>query len=591
MYILGISCFYHDSAAALIKDGKLVAAAEEERFSRIKHDSDFPSKAIRFCLEHAGISEKDLDYTVFYEKPFHKFERILMSSMQMFPRSWKVFREAMMAWLGEKLWVKSIIKDKVGIKADRILFGEHHLSHAASAFYPSPFEEAAFLTVDGVGEWATTTMGIGRNTEIKIQKEIKFPHSLGLLYSAFTAFLGFRVNNGEYKVMGMAPYGKPKYIDKIYNNLIKLAEDGSFRINMDYFSYHYSDEKTFNSRFVDLFGKPRERESSFFTSGTRYPSYFGDKPANFQELCRENEHYADIAASIQKVTEEILLKLINSLHKETGLKKLCLAGGVALNSVANGRIMRETPFEEIFIQPAAGDGGGALGAALHVYHGLIGKPRNFVLEHAFWGKAYSEKEIKTFLDDNNIPYKYYKEEKDLLTRITDDLVNGRVVGLFQGRFEWGPRALGNRSILADPRSEKMKDTVNIKIKFREPFRPFAPVIMEEETDKYFEGGEIALQFPARYMLFVLPFKENKADTISAVNHMGTGRLQTIREEWNPRYYRIIKSFKEATGIPVLLNTSFNLRGEPIVNTPANAYNTFSNSGIDVLVMENFMIRK
>jgi len=304
MYILGISCFYHDSAAALIKDGKLVAAAEEERFSRIKHDSDFPSKAIRFCLEHARISEKDLDYAVFYEKPFHKFERILMSSMQMFPKSWKVFREAMMAWLGEKLWVKSIIKDKVGIKADRILFGEHHLSHAASAFYPSPFEKAAFLTVDGVGEWATTTMGIGRNTEIKIQKEIKFPHSLGLLYSAFTAFLGFRVNNGEYKVMGMAPYGKPKYIDKIYNNLIKLAEDGSFRINMDYFSYHYSDEKTFNSRFVDLFGKPRERESSFFTSGTRYPSYFGDKPANFQELCRENEHYADIAASIQKVTEE-----------------------------------------------------------------------------------------------------------------------------------------------------------------------------------------------------------------------------------------------------------------------------------------------
>jgi len=591
MYILGISCFYHDSAAALIKDGKLVAAAEEERFSRIKHDSDFPSKAIRFCLEHAGISEKDLDYAVFYEKPFHKFERILMSSMQMFPRSWKVFREAMMAWLGEKLWVKSIIKDKVGIEADRILFGEHHLSHAASAFYPSPFEEAAFLTVDGVGEWATTTMGIGRNTEIKIQKEIKFPHSLGLLYSAFTAFLGFRVNNGEYKVMGMAPYGKPKYIDKIYNNLIKLAEDGSFRINMDYFSYHYSDEKTFNSRFVDLFGKPRERESSFFTSGTRYPSYFGDKPANFQELCRENEHYADIAASIQKVTEEILLKLINSLHKETGLKKLCLAGGVALNSVANGRIMRETPFEEIFIQPAAGDGGGALGAALHVYHGLTGKPRNFVLEHAFWGKAYSETEIKRFLDDNNISYKYYKEEKDLLTRITDDLVNGRVVGLFQGRFEWGPRALGNRSIIADPRSEKMKDTVNIKIKFREPFRPFAPVIMEEETDEYFEGGEIARQFPARYMLFVLPFKENKADTISAVNHMGTGRLQTIREEWNPRYYRIIKSFKEATGIPVLLNTSFNLRGEPIVNTPANAYNTFINSGIDVLVMENFMIRK
>jgi len=591
MNILGISCFYHDSAAALLQDGKLVAAAEEERFSRKKHDSDFPAAAINFCLEQAGLTPADLDHVVFYEKPFLKFERILMSSLKMYPRSWKVFREAMITWLGDKLWVKNIIKEKLEIDDKRILFCEHHLSHAASAFYPSPFEEAAFLTVDGVGEWATTTMGTGKGKKLYLQREIKFPHSIGLLYSAFTAFLGFRVNNGEYKVMGMAPYGKPKYKDKIYNHLIKLTDDGAFRLNMDYFSYHFSDQKTFSAKFEELFGKPREPEANFFTSNTRYPSYFGEKPENFAELCRENEHYADIAASIQKVTEEVLLQLINSLHKTTGLKRLCLAGGVALNSVANGRIMRETPFQEVFIQPAAGDGGGALGAALYAHHELLANPRTFVLEHAYWGKEYSETEIKDFLESNNIAYEYYADEKKLLDKITDDLVNGRVVGLFQGRFEWGPRALGNRSILADPRSEKMKDIVNIKIKFRETFRPFAPVILEEHAQDFFEGGDIATQYPARYMLFVLPFKADKADTINAVNHMGTGRLQTIRRKWNPRYYDIIKSFADATGIPVLLNTSFNLRGEPIVTTPANAYNTFSSSGIDVLVMENFMIRK
>jgi len=591
MYILGISCFYHDAAAALIKDGMLIAAAEEERFTRIKHDFDFPENAINFCLDYAGISGKDLDYVVFYEKPFHKFERILMTTLQNFPKSWKVFKEAMITWLGDKLWVKSIIKDKIGVEDNKILFGEHHLSHAGSAFYPSPFEEAAILTVDGVGEWTTATMGIGKGTEIKLLKEIKFPHSLGLLYSAFTAFLGFKVNNGEYKVMGMAPYGQPRYVDKIYDNLIKVASDGSFWINMDYFSYHYSDERTFNSKFENLFGKPRSPEINFFTSNTRFPSYFGEKPSNYKELCRENEYYADIAASIQRVTEEVLLKLINSLHKETGMKNLCIAGGVGLNSKANGRILRETPFEELFIQPAAGDGGGALGAALHVYHGLMGKPRTFVMEHAYWGKEYSDKEIKEFLENNNISYEYFSDDDKLLARVVDDLVDGKVVGLFQGRFEWGPRALGNRSILADPRSEEMKDLVNIKIKFREPFRPFAPVILEENIGDFFHGDNIAKQFPARYMLLVLPLKESKAETINAVNHMGTGRLQTVREEWNPRYYKIVKKFGEATGTPVLLNTSFNLRGEPIVTSPANAFNTFSKSGIDVLVLENFMIRK
>lgn len=592
MYILGISCFYHDAAAALLEDGKLIAAAEEERFTRIKHDFDFPGNAIDFCLEYAGISGRDLNYVVFYEKPFHKFERILMTTFQSFPKSWNVFREAMITWLSDKLWVKNTIKEKTGIEYNKILFGEHHLSHAASAFYPSPFEEAAILTVDGVGEWTTASMGIGKGTDIRLLKEIRFPHSLGLLYSAFTAFLGFKVNEGEYKVMGMAPYGKPRYVDKIYDNLIKVADDGSFWINMDYFSYHYSDKKTFNSKFEDLFGKPRVPEMHFFTSNTRFPSYFGEKPSNYSELCRENEHYADVAASIQRVTEEVLLRLVNSLHKETGLRKLCIAGGVALNSVANGRILRETPFEELFIQPSAGDGGGALGAALHAYHGLLGKPRTFVLEHAYWGKEYSENEIKEFLDSNNISYEYFSDDEKLLDRLVDDLVDGKVVGWFQGRFEWGPRALGNRSILADPRSEEMKDLVNVKIKFREPFRPFAPVILEENIENFFHyGDKAAKQFPARYMLLVLPLKENKAETINAVNHMGTGRLQTIREEWNPRYYRIVKKFGEATGVAVLLNTSFNLRGEPIVASPANAFNTFSKSGIDVLVLENFMIRK
>ena len=591
MYILGLSCFYHDSAAALLKDGKLIAASEEERFSRIKHDFGFPSLAVAFCLDQAGITAKDLDYTVFYEKPFQKFERILMTSLQGYPKSWKAFRESMITWLGDKLWVKSIIKDTLGVHENTLLFGEHHLSHAGSAFYPSPFDSAAILTVDGVGEWTTTSMGLGEGLTIKLLNEIKFPHSLGLLYSAFTAFLGFRVNNGEYKVMGMAPYGKPRFKDKIYDNLIDVAEDGSFALNMDYFSYHYSDKKTFNKKFVSLFGEPRSPELDFFTSDTRYPSYFGEKPSDFNEQCRVNEFYADVAASIQKVTEEILLKLVNSLHKKTGLKNLCLAGGVGLNSVANGRILRETPFENVFIQPAAGDSGGALGAALHAYHGLLGKPRSFVMEHAYWGKAYSEDEIKGFLESQNIPYEYFPDDEILLNLTVEELTAGKVIGWFQGRFEWGPRALGNRSILADPRSEEMKDLVNIKIKFREPFRPFAPVVLEEHAQDYFDMDGVANQYLARYMLVVHPFKKTQNGKLHAVNHMGTGRLQTIREEWNPRYYRIVKKFGEATGTPVLLNTSFNLRGEPIVNTPQNAYNTFKTSGIDTLVMEKFLVKK
>jgi len=592
MYILGISCFYHDAAAALLDDGQLIAAAEEERFTRIKHDFDFPERAIDYCLDYAGIKAKDLDYVVFYEKPFYKFERILLTTFKTFPRSWNVFREAMIVWLSDKLWVKSTIREKIGIEYDKILFTEHHLSHAASAFYPSPFDEAAILTADGVGEWATTTMGIGKGIDIKLFNEIKFPHSLGLLYSAFTAFLGFKVNEGEYKVMGMAPYGKPLHVDKIYDNLIEVADDGSFRLDMDFFSYHYSDNKTFNSKFEGLFGKPRVPEIPFFTSNSNFPSYYGEKPTNYQDLCQENEHYADIAASIQRVTEEVLLKLANYVQKESGLKRLCIAGGVGLNSVANGRILRETPFEELFIQPASGDGGGALGAALYVHHNLLRQPRKFIMEHAYWGKEYSESEIKAFLDSNNIPFEHIQHDDRLIDTVVADLMDGKVVGWFQGRFEWGPRALGNRSILADPRSEEMKDLVNTKIKFREPFRPFAPVILEENAEDYFCDGHLAArQFPARYMLLVLPLKADKAEKIGAVNHLGTGRLQTVREEWNPRYYRIVKAFGEATGVPVLLNTSFNLRGEPIVSSPSDAMNTFSKSGIDVLVLQNFIVRK
>jgi len=591
MDILGLSCFYHDAAAVLLRDGVLVAAAEEERFSRTKHDSSFPTRAIDFCLAEGGISARDLDYVVFYEKPFPKFDRILMTAFQTFPRSWRTFGEAMISWFGDKLWMKSVIQTKIGIPAEKILFGDHHLSHAASAFYPSPFEEAAILTVDGVGEWTTAAMGRGRGGDVALFEEIRFPHSLGLLYSAFTAFLGFRVNEGEYKVMGMAPYGRPSYAETILDRLVRVADDGSFWVNMDYFSYHYSDEAMFNSRFVELFGPPREPEAHFFTSRTRFPSYFGEKPADFDDRCRRNEHYADIAASIQQVTEEILLKLVKDLHKRTGLKKLCLAGGVALNSAANGRILNETPFEDIFIQPAAGDSGGALGAALHVHHALLGQPRSFRLEHAYWGKAYPEGEIQAFLDDRNIPYERYGDDDRLVERVVEDLVAGKVVGWFQGRFEWGPRALGNRSILADPRNEAMKDAVNLKIKFREPFRPFAPVVLEEKADEYFRGRSASRQAPSRFMLFVLPLREEKADRIAAVNHLGTGRLQTIRREWNPRYYDVVEKFGQATGVPVLLNTSFNLRGEPIVASPAEAWATFRASGLDVLVLEHFVIRK
>ena len=431
MNILGISCYYHDAAAALLQDGQLVAAAEEERFSRIKHDFGFPSLAINFCLETAGIKAGDVDYAVFYEKPFRKFDRILMTVLQTYPLSYKVFRESMITWMIDKLWVGSKIAAELGIPRDRVLFAEHHMSHAASAFLCSPFEEAAIMTVDGVGEWVTGTWGVGRGNQIDIRKQMMFPHSLGLLYSAFTAFLGFEVNEGEYKVMGMAPYGQPRYVDKVWK-LIRQEPDGSFSLDMSYFCFHHSTERTFNQKFAQLFGEPRPPKMLFFTAESGFPTYFGDPPGNFAELCKSNQHYADIAASIQQVTEEVLLSMAQQLHRETGMKKLCIAGGVGLNSVANQRLLRETPFEELFIQPAAGDGGGALGAALWADNMVLGNPRRYRMDHAYWGKEYSAGEVKSFLDENNIRYEYVSDCDRLLDMTVDRLTERQSDRLVSG---------------------------------------------------------------------------------------------------------------------------------------------------------------
>jgi carbamoyltransferase len=589
--ILGISCFYHDSAAALVRDGVLLSAAEEERFSRIKHDFAFPQLAIDFCLSHAGIKAQDLDYVVYYEKPFVKFERILQSSLQTFPKSYTLFRESMITWLTEKLWVRNLITDKLEVPYDRVLAIDHHASHAASAFYPSPFEDAAILTVDGVGEWATCAFGVGDGNHIKLTKELRFPHSLGLLYSAFTAYLGFEVNEGEYKVMGMAPYGKPRYVDKVWK-LIRLGDDGSFRLNMEYFSFHYSTRHTYNHRFVELFGPERPPDVHFFTDASGYPDYFGPKPSNYEELAKQNQHYADVASSIQKVTEEVLLHMARALHRETGRKRLCMAGGVALNSVANGRILRETPFEELYVQPAAGDGGGAVGAALYACHELLGQPRKFVMDHAYWGKSYTTGETVDWLRGASIAHETIDSEDVLLDRVVESLTKGEVVGWHQGRFEWGPRALGCRSILADARRADMKDIVNTKIKFREPYRPFAPSVVAEAAETYFDLPNACSQMPARFMLLVVPVRPEHHATLPAITHVdGSGRLQTVFRETSPLYYSLIERFGRATGVPVLMNTSFNLKGEPIVTTPANAHNTFMKSDMDLLVLGNTLVRK
>ena len=591
MYILGVSCYYHDAAAALLQDGKLIAAAEEERFSRIKHDYGFPKNAIQFCLDQAALKGRDLDYVVFFEKPFRKFDRILMSTLQTYPRSWKVFRESMISWMIDKLWVGTTLQSELGVSKDKLLFCEHHLSHAASAYLCSPFDEAAILTVDGVGEWITGSYGVGRGNSIRLLRQTEFPHSIGLLYSAFTAFLGFEVNEGEYKVMGMAPYGVPRYVDKVWK-LVQQNPDGSFSLDMDYFSFHYSTDQTYNQKFVGLFGEPRLAKLQFFTKESGFPKYFGVPPGNYNELCDLNQHYADIAASIQRVTEELLLSMAKHLHRETGLKRLCIAGGVGLNSVANTRILGESGFEELYVQPAAGDGGGALGAALWAYNCLLGKPRSFTMQHAYWGRSNSDAEISDFLRKTGISFQCFENDDQLLDSVVERLILGKVIGWSQGRFEWGPRALGNRSILADPRNPGMKDIVNAKIKFREPYRPFAPSVLAECAGKYFDLAHAPCHHPARYMLYVVPVREKQRSTLPAVTHVdGTARLQTVFRAQSPRYYSLIERFAHATGVPVLLNTSFNLKGEPIVNTADNAFDTFSKSEMDTLVLENFLIEK
>jgi carbamoyltransferase len=597
VYILGISCFYHDAAAAILKDGVLVAAAEEERFSRRKHDSGYPDLAVQFCLEQAGISAAELDYVVFYEKPFPKFERLMTSLFSTWPRSFATFREGMIVWLTEKLWMKDVICRRSKIRREKVLFVEHHLSHAASAFFCSPFDESAVMTVDGVGEWTSATLGRGtadwgdgtRRNSIELFAEARYPHSLGLFYSAFTAFLGFEVNDGEYKVMGMAPYGKPKYEDEV-RKVIDFGADGSFWLNMDYFSFHHSLEQTYSRKFESLFGEPRDPQAEFFTEKDQI-GYDGNDHA-----LERNRYYADLGASVQRVTEDAILNMARYLHQRTGAKNLCLAGGVGYNSVANGRLLRETPFEQVYVQPAAGDSGGAVGAALYAYHALLGQPRSFVMEHAYWGRGYTPSQIKTALDEAGVGYELVEREDALLDRVASALESGQVIGWSQGRFEWGPRALGNRSILADPRSAAMKEVVNTKIKFREPFRPFAPSILSERAGEFFalppaHGDGANPSEPMKFMLAVMPVLESAQDRIPACSHMGTGRLQRVERSANPRYYGLIERFGQATGVPVILNTSFNLRGEPIVTTPQNALNTFFKSGLDLLVFDDFLVRK
>ncbi|MBI1950260.1 MAG: carbamoyltransferase [Acidobacteria bacterium] len=560
MNILGISCYYHDAAASLMRDGEIVAAAQEERFTRKKHDQEFPLHAIRYCLKAGGIRPHDLDYVGFYDKPLVKLERMLYTYLATFPKSFRSFHKAMPVWLRQKLWVKDRIRRELDYQGE-ILFGEHHQSHAASAFLVSPFKEAAILTVDGVGEWSTATYGVGRDRQVDLFFELRFPHSLGLLYSAFTYYLGFKVNSAEYKVMGLAPYGQPRYFDLIMKDLLDVKEDGSFKMNMKYFSYAHGLTMT-NGRFSDLFGGPvRDPEGTL------------------------DQRHKDIAASVQKATEIVMLKMANHLARTTGQKNLCMAGGVALNCVANGRILRECPFEDIFIQPAAGDAGGAVGVAAYIQHTLLNAPRTHAWKHAYLGPEYTDQEIREYLTANGIAFRECARS-ELLERTAHLIDQQQVVGWFQGRMEFGPRALGNRSILADARNPKNKDTVNLKIKFRESFRPFAPSVLLERVNEYFD-----LDTPSPYMLLVAQVRPEKR-VIPSVTHIdGSARIQTIAREENSLYYDLIREFDRLTGCPVIINTSFNVRGEPIVCTPHDAYLCFMRTNMDHLVMGNFLLDK
>lgn len=623
MKILGISGYYHDSAAALVCDGKILAAAQEERFTRKKHDARFPAQAISYCLKEAGCRLQEVDSIVFYDKPLVKFERLLETYLAYAPRGFRSFLAAMPVWLKEKLYLKSVLKQELaklaGCKTSQLpqlLFTEHHQSHAASAFFPSPFEQAAVMCLDGVGEWATTSVWLGDGNQLTPQWEIDFPHSLGLLYSAFTYYAGFKVNSGEYKLMGLAPYGEPKYVDKILTHLIDLKDDGTFRLNMDYFNYATGLTMT-NSKFHQLFGAP-------------------PRPPESQLSQRE----MDIAASIQVVTEEVVLRLVNNVHKELNVDYLCLAGGVALNCVANGRILRESAFKDIWIQPAAGDAGGALGAALAVWYQYHNQPRILEtkinepmpgeqkqleagtlatlpkisakvsiqdqMQGSYLGPRFSDAEITEYLDAIRASYQRL-EDAELLPKLAEILEQGNVVGWFQGRMEFGPRALGGRSIIGDPRNPKMQSVMNLKIKYRESFRPFAPAVLAERVSDYFE-----IDRPSPYMLLVAAVKEDlrismtaeqeqlfgieklnvPRSKIPAVTHVDySARIQTVHKETNPRYYELIQQFDKRTGCGVIVNTSFNVRGEPIVCTPEDAYRCFMRTEMDYLVLENFLLAK
>jgi len=559
--ILGISCFYHDSAAALLRDGEVVAACQEERLSRKKHDSGFPSRAVRYVLREGGITPSELDAVGFYDKPLLKFERMLSTYIATFPRSFSSFRKAMPLWIHEKLWIPSLIRKELPAYKGPILFSEHHMSHAASCFLVSPFEEAAILTVDGVGEWATASFGVGRGTDITLFKEIRFPHSLGLLYSAFTYYLGFKVNSAEYKVMGLAPYGKPVHFERIMKEMIHLNEDGSFKLNMKYFSYDHGLTMT-NGAFDEFFGGPPRKPETWMA-----------------------EREFDIAASVQKVCEEVVLKMVNHIHAETGLDSLCMAGGVALNCVANGRVIRETAFKKLFVQPAAGDAGGAVGVAHWIYNTLEKKPRGKAWTHAYLGPAYEDAEIAEFLEGAGARHEVL-EDAELVEKTAKLLSEGNVVGWYQGRMEFGPRALGGRSILADPRDAKMRDTLNMKIKFREGFRPFAPSVLLDKCSEWFDH-----EGDSPYMLLVAQVKEGKR-VIPSVTHVdNSARIQTVTREESPLYYDLIAEFGRITGVPVVINTSFNVRGEPIVCTPRDAYLCFMRTNMDYLVLGHHILDK
>ncbi len=591
--ILGISAFYHDSAACVLINGKIIAAAQEERFTRIKHDSNYPHNAVEFVLNHANLKLNEVDQIIFFEKPFLKFERLLETYVAFAPKGFVSFSKAMPIWIKEKLFQKNLLQNKLknhdesyDKKKGNIYFSDHHLSHAASAFFPSPFNEAVVITADGVGEWATTTVAVGKNNNLEIKKEIHFPHSLGLLYSAFTYYTGFKVNSGEYKLMGLAPYGKPNYVNKILK-IIDIKDDGTFRLDQSYFNYATGLTMT-NNKFNDLFGqKPRD------------PKF--DKLTQF---------HMDIASSIQKVTEDIMFKLSKSVQKEYGLKNLCLAGGVALNCVANGKILKEKIFENIWVQPAAGDAGGALGAALALWHIDQNNPRvineNDDMSGSYLGPEYSEEKIKKELKRMGAEFETLNED-EIINRTSKDLSDGNAVGWFQGRMEFGPRALGGRSILGDPRSPSMQKNLNLKVKYRESFRPFAPSILSDDLNDWFEMESVS-----PYMLMVadvrkekcIPMSEEdeklfgieklnvKRSSVPAITHVDySARIQTVHKNTNPKYYKLISKFKEITGCPILVNTSFNVRGEPIVNTPQDAFNCFMGTDLDKLIIGNCYLDK